>query len=412
MRFELFLAARYLRAKRRQAVIGVITVISVAGVAAGVASLIIALAITNGMRRDLQSRLLGSTAHVELMKVAGDGIYGWRPLLDRLRTMPHVTAAAPGLYGQVLISRGARSGGGLLKGIVPAQERTVSDLLQTVHQGSAAALEPATRSASSLPALVLGSDLATTIGATVGDTVLVTSPQGELTPLGIVPKYQRYTLSGIFHSGFYQYDSSYGFVALADAQRLFSEPDLISVISFKVDDLYQADVVGRSIEAGAGSGYQTTNWMEQNRELFRALKLEQVVTFIVLALIVCVAALNILIALTMLVMEKTRDIAVLMSFGVRPDQVRRIFLAQGLLISLTGTALGLAIGYAAAWAGGHYHFIPLSAEIYSIDSLPFAPRAMDGVLVAGVSLAVSLLATLYPSSAAARILPAQALRYE
>jgi lipoprotein-releasing system permease protein len=410
MRFELFIAARYLRAKRRQAVIGVITAISVAGVAAGVASLIIALAITNGMRRDLQSRLLGSTAHVDLMKSAGDGIRDWRSLVEHLRQQPHVTAAAPGLYGQVLISRGARSGGGLLKGVIPAQEKTVSDLLQAIKTGSSAPLENTAMRV--LPPVVLGSDLAETIGAGVGDTVMVTSPQGELTPLGIVPKYQRFQLVGIFHSGFYQYDSSYGFVRLQDAQRLFSEPDLISVISFKVDDLYHADIVGRQIEQAAGPGFQATNWMDQNRELFRALSLERIVTFIVIALIVCVAALNILIALTMLVMEKTRDIAVLMSFGVRPDQVRRIFLAQGLLISLSGTIIGLIVGYLIAWAGGHYHFIELSAAVYSIDYLPFAPRLIDGVLVGSVSLAVSLLATLYPSSSAARILPAEALRYE
>jgi lipoprotein-releasing system permease protein len=409
MRFELFIAARYLRAKRRQAVIGVITAISVAGVAAGVASLIIALAITNGMRRDLQSRLLGSTAHVDLMRVAGDGIRDWRPLLERLRHTSHVTAAAPGLYGQVLISRGPRSGGGLIKGVDPAQEKTVSDLLQSIQKGNASALSASGPMA--LPPIVFGSDLAENIGAGVGDTVMVTSPQGELTPIGVVPKYQRFQLVGIFHSGFYQYDSTYGFVRLVDAQRLFSEPDLISVISFKVDDMYRAKEIGKTIEDAAGQGFQATNWIDQNRELFRALSLERIVTFIVIALIVCVAALNILIALTMLVMEKTRDIAVLMSFGVRPEQVRRIFLAQGLLISLTGTLIGLVLGYSLSWVGGHYHF-PLSAEVYSIDYLPFAPRVMDGVLVATVSLAVSLLATLYPSGSAAKILPAEALRYE
>ena len=411
MRFELFIAARYLRAKRRQAVIGVITLISVLGVAAGVASLIIALAITNGMRRDLQARLLGSTAHVELMRVAGDGMRDWRGLLARLRTQPHVVAVAPGFYGQVLVSRGPRSGGALVKGIVPGDERAVSDLLQTVREGSAAALELPT-AAGALPPIVVGTDLAETLGAKPGDSVLVTSPQGELTPLGLQPRFVRYQLAGIFHSGFFQYDSSYAFVRMSDAQRLFSNPDVITVLSFKVDELYHAPAIAREIDAAAGPGFQTTNWMEQNRELFRALKLEQVVTFIVLALIVCVAALNILIALTMLVMEKTRDIAVLMSFGVQPAQVRRIFLAQGLLISVAGTAIGLVVGYAVSWAGGHYHFIPLSAEVYSLDTLPFAPRAVDGVIVAGVSLATALLATLYPSSAAARILPAQALRYE
>ncbi|MDR3746385.1 MAG: ABC transporter permease [Acidobacteriaceae bacterium] len=424
MRFELFIAARYLRAKRRQAVVGVITTISVIGVAAGVAALIIALAITNGMRRDLQERLVGSTAHVMLIRISADGIRDWRPLVTRLRALPHVTAAAPSLYEEVLISRGAKSAGALINGIVPADQRTVSDILQSVKTGSVAALEPVAPSTTdstsapdtspnqTLPPIVIGQDLAETIGAEVGDTILVTSPQGELTPLGLVPRYQRCTVAGIFNSGFYQYDSSYAFLRLTDAQRLFSEPDLISAINFKVDDMYRADVIARQIEQTAGPGYETTNWMEQNRELFRALRLEQVVTFIILALIVCVAALNILIALTMMVMEKTRDIAVLMSFGVRVDQIRRIFLLQGLLISLIGTALGLVLGFGLSWLGGHYRFIHLDASVYSIDYLPFAPRLIDAVIVGAVSLGISLVATLYPSSSAAKVLPAEALRYE
>ncbi len=424
MRFEMFLALRYLRAKRRQAVVGVVTAISIAGVAAGVAALIIALAITNGMRRDLEVRLLGASSHVDLMRVEADGIRDWEPLIARLRTVPHVTAAAPGIYGQVLVSRGPRAGFALIKGILPAQERTVSSLLDTITSGSARDLNPDTtppdpyqptgQSAANAPypPLVLGNELAEQIGAQVGDSVLVTSPQGELTPLGLAPKYQRFRVSAVYHSGFYQYDAAEAFMRLSDAQRLFSEPDVLSVISFRVDNLDRAPAIAHNLEKAAGRGYMTTNWMEQNRELFRALKLEQVVTFIVIALIVIVAALNILIALTMMVMEKTRDIAVMMSFGVDPNQVRRIFLVQGLLISIIGTALGLVLGYIAAWAGSYYHFIHLSAEVYSIDTLPFAPRPLDGVIVAAVSIGISLLATLYPSSAAARVLPAEALRYE
>src|SRR5277367_787971 len=415
MRFELFIAARYLRAKRRQAVVGVITVISIAGVAVGVASLIIALAITNGMRRDLQDRLLSSTAHVELMRVQNDGIRDWRALTDKLRRVPHVTAAAPGLYEPVLLSRGSLSGGAMLKGILSTEERTVSDLLSQMTAGSAAELSRTENAVDPVgeatPPIVVGSDLANTLDAKVGSTVMATSPQGELTPYGLLPKLQRFRIVGIFHSGFYQYDSSFGFIRLKDAQALFSEPDVVSIVSFKVDDLYHADRIGKEIEAAAGPGFLTTNWMEQNHELFRALKLEQIVTFIVIGLIVCVAALNILIALTMMVMEKTKDIAVMMSFGVEPGQVRRIFLMQGFLISVIGTVLGLVLGYALAWAGAHYRF-PLSPDVYSIDYLPFAPRLLDGVIVAVVSLGVSLLATLYPSSSAARVLPAEALRYE
>ena len=275
MRFELFVASRYLRAKRRQAVVGVITAISIIGVAAGVASLILALAITNGMQRDLQKGLLSSTAQVQLMRVASDGIENWRSLTDRLRTLPHVTAAAPALYGQVLISRGARSGGALVKGILPKEERTVSSLLDDIKQGTAAPLAPQTAEASqdssgTLPPVVLGSDLADTIGASVGDSVLVTSPQGELTPYGLVPKYERFQVVGIFHSGFYQYDSSFALARLTDIQHLFGEPNIVSLISFKVDDMYHADRIGKEIEKAAGSGFMTNNWIEQNQELFHA----------------------------------------------------------------------------------------------------------------------------------------------
>jgi len=255
------------------------------------------------------------------------------------------------------------------------------------------------------------------LGATVGSVVLVTSPQGELTPFGMVPKYIRFRVAGIFNSGFFDYDSSWAFIRLADAQELFGLGDVISVIQFKIDDIYQAGDVAHALEQAAdaatgGRGFMTTNWMEQNKPLFRALRLERVVTFITIGLIVFVAALNILISLIMMVMEKTKDIAVLMSLGTKRAQVRRIFIAQGVLIGVIGTAIGLLLGYAISYAGGHYHFISLSAEVYSIDTLPFAPRPLDGLIVSVVSIGISLLATLYPSSAASRILPAEALRYE
>jgi len=416
MRFELFFAARYLKAKRRQAVVGVVTVISIAGVTAGVAALIIALAITNGMRRDLQDKLVDSSAHIQLMAIDGFGIDDWRDMLARVRAVPHVVAAAPGLYEQVFVARGARGGGAMVEGILPDQEKAVSRLLSSAQPAAVEALEPQPQPRPSaiqqIPPILLGKDLAETVGASVGDTVTLISPQGESTPIGVIPKYVRFRLAGTYHTGFFEYDSEMGFIRLGDAQRLFDEPDVISVISIRVDHPDRAPQIAQAIEQAAGKRYMTTNWTEENRPLFSALKEEQIVTFIVIALIVMVAALNILIALTMMVMEKTRDIAVMMSFGVQPSQVRRIFLLQGFLISVMGTAFGLVLGYFASWAGGHYHFIHLSAEVYSIDTLPFAPRILDGVIVSIVSIGISLLATLYPSSAAARILPAEALRYE
>ncbi len=445
MRFELFIASRYLRAKRRQAFIGIITGISVTGVAAGVASLVVALAINNGFRQDLQQRLLGSTSHISLQRIADDGIKDWPSLMARLSKQPHVVAAAPAVFEQVLISRGPRARGAILKGMIPEYERHVGDLLNSVNEGSAAPLEEKSQPASAppsgnaagnsaasdatanqspdslagvaqrvnaMPPIVLGKNMADELGATVGSIVVVTSPQGELTPFGTVPKYTRFHVVGIFNSGFFDYDSSWAFARLSDAQRLFGLSDLVSVLEFKVDNLDQADSIARQIEDAAGPGFMTTNTLKQNSALFKALKTERLITFITIGLIVFVAALNILISLIMMVMEKTKDIAVLMSMGTRRAQVRNLFIAQGVLIGVVGTAVGLVLGYAISYAGGHYHVIHLSPEVYSIDYVPFAPRLADGLWVALFAVLVSFVATLYPSWSAARILPAEALRYE
>ncbi len=443
MRFELFIASRYLRAKRRQAFIGIITGISIIGVAAGVASLVVALAINNGFRQDLQQRLLGSTSHISLQRVADDGIRDWPALMDRLSKQPHVVAAAPAIFEQVLISRGPRARGAVLKGMIPKYERQVGDLLNSVKEGSAApleedgspseradeasaptqaattqgdespdSLEGVQRRVAAMPPIVLGKEMADNLGAKVGSTVMVTSPQGELTPFGTVPKYTRFHVVGIFNSGFFDYDSGWAFARLSDAQRLFGLGNLISVLEFRVDDIYKADAIARQLEDAAGQGFMATNWMEQNKALFHALRLERLVTFITIGLIVFVAALNILISLIMMVMEKTKDIAVLMSMGTRKAQVRNVFIAQGLLIGVIGTAIGLVLGYAISYAGGQYHIITLSPEVYSIDYVPFAPRVADGAWVALFTVLVSFVATLYPSWSAARILPAEALRYE
>jgi lipoprotein-releasing system permease protein len=444
LRFELFVASRYLRAKRRQAFIGIITVISIMGVAAGVASLVIALAINNGFRQDLQNRLLGSTSNISLQRISDDGIRDWPALMSRLSKQPHVVAAAPAIFEQVLISRGPRARGAVLKGMIPRYERKVSDLLNTVSEGSADALaepnaaegsqlqnnplsfRPAQNEAeqspddlaaveqrvAAMPPIVLGKDMADGLGAKVGSVVLVTSPQGELTPYGMVPKYNRFRVAGIFNSGFFDYDASWAFIRLADAQRLFGLGDLISVIEFKIDDLDKADAIATEIEDAAGSGFMAVNQLKENSALFKALKTERLATFIVIGLIVFVAALNILISLIMMVMEKTKDIAVLMSMGAHRSQVRDVFISQGVMIGVLGTIVGLVIGYTLSLAGAHYHLIPLNPQVYSIDYVPFAPRWKDGAWIVGVALLLSFVATLYPSWSASRILPAEALRYE
>jgi lipoprotein-releasing system permease protein len=394
----------------------------------------------------LQQRLLGSTSHISLQRVADDGIRDWPALMDRLSKQPHVVAAAPAIFEQVLISRGPRARGAVLKGMIPKYERQVGDLLNSVKEGSAAALEEAAspsaradeasaptqakasapapddespdslagvnRRVAAMPPIVLGKEMADNLGAKVGSTVMVTSPQGELTPFGTVPKYTRFHVVGIFNSGFFDYDSGWAFARLSDAQRLFGLGNLISVLEFRVDDIYKADAIARQLEDAAGQGFMATNWMEQNKALFHALRLERLVTFITIGLIVFVAALNILISLIMMVMEKTKDIAVLMSMGTRKAQVRNVFIAQGVLIGVIGTAIGLVLGYAISYAGGQYHIISLSPEVYSIDYVPFAPRVADGAWVALFTVMVSFVATLYPSWSAARILPAEALRYE
>src|SRR6202522_1862193 len=274
MRFELFIASRYLRAKRRQAFIGIITGISIVGVAAGVASLIVALAINNGFRQDLQERLIGSTSHISLLRVADDGIKDWPPLVERLSKQPHVVGAAPAIFEQVLISRGPRARGAVLKGMIPTDERRVGDLLNTIKEGSAAALDEneqekdnvgAEESPDSLagvqarvaamPPIILGKDMADNLGATVGSVLLVTSPQGELTPFGMVPKYNRFRVAGIFNSGFFDYDSSWAFVRLSDAQQLFGLGGLVSVLEFKGDEIFKGEKISRQLEGVAGKGF-------------------------------------------------------------------------------------------------------------------------------------------------------------
>ena len=407
--FTIFVAGRYLRARRRETMISVITVISVAGVAAGVMALIVALAVNNGFRNTLQRNLLGATSHVNILeKEAGQGIFAWRELVTRLKGVPHVLAVAPVLYDQVFLT-GPRGGRGVvLKGIEPRSELANSETLRKLSKGSVARLSEA----GELPPIILGSRLAQDVGVLMDSVITIISPQGTLTPFGPQPRSQRFRVVGIFESGFYDLDATWAYAPLGAVQKLISVGDVVNSIEMRIDDLYLAPAVAVEAEKTVGPGYSSTNWEDQNRQLLNALKMERAVTAVTIGLIELVAALNILITLTMVVLTKYRDIAVLMSMGAKKSQIRGIFVMQGAIIGLVGTAIGVTAGYAICYFADKYRLIQLDESIYALSFVPFEPRALDGVWIAATAIAVSLLATLYPARNATRITPVEVLRYE
>lgn len=408
-RFEFFVASRYLKAKRKQAVISIITVISVIGVAAGVMSLVVALAINNGFRSTLQRNLLGATAHVTVLeKEPGYGIQNWREIVEKLRKLPHVTGAAPTLYGSVFLSSPLQSDGAVLKGILTESEFQTSDLLRHLKKGSLEAL----KDTSGFPGIILGSRLAARTGLLLDSVATIISPQGELTPFGPKPSYYRFRVVGIFETGFFDLDSAWAFTSLESAQRVLSLQDVVNAVELKLDDINLAAEVSKAAEQVVGPKLAATNWMEQNRQIFNALRMEKAVTIVTIGLIVLVAALNILIALIMMVMEKYRDIAILMSMGARREQIRRIFIYQGLIIGTVGTAIGLAAGYTLSYFADRYRWLRLDEEVYALSFVPFDPRWVDGLWIAAAAILISYLATIYPALNATKIAPAEALRYE
>ena len=409
MPVELFIARRYLRAKRKQAVISVITGISIVGVAAGVMALIVALAINNGFTQELQQHLLGATSHVNLLEVErGTGIENWQAFIERFRGVPYVTAIAPALYGQVMLSGPIQGKGVVFKGIDPDTELKVGDLLRSIKQGSLDAL----RQEQGRPGLIVGKRLAEETGVRLGTPVTVASSQGEITPFGPVSSFKKFRVVAIFDSGFFEFDSQWTCTSLRAAQQTLSLGDVINAIEFKLDDPGRAEAVSKEIEKIAGPRFSTTTWMEQNRTLLHALKMERLATIVTIGLIEMVAALNILISLVMMVMEKHRDIAILISMGMRREQIRKIFILEGTIIGACGTAIGLVLGYALTWFGDRYHWVHLDPDIYGLSYVPFQPRPWDGLWVAAAAVLVSFLATIYPAHSATRIAPAEVLRYE
>jgi len=403
MKFELLVAIRYLKAKRKQAVISLITVISIIGVAAGVGALIIALAINAGFTEDLQHKLLGAQAHITLRKDLG-GIENYVDVTKQIDQIPGVIAAAPSVYDTVLISSSRIRRGVIMKGVIPDLESRISALSSNIVEGSLKDFGQ--------DAIVIGEELSRYLGVFVGDPVQIISATTTLTPMGAMPRPLTFKVVAIFSSGLYDLDSTWVYVPISDAQRLLRTGDVASSIEVKVNDIYQASVIGKTIVDKLGGGLVFEDWMELNQSIFHALRLEKVVMFITIGLIVIVAALNIVATLIMMVLEKTRDIAILMSMGATPENIRRVFILQGVVIGIVGTAIGVVLGHTISFFADKYHLISLAPDVYTIAYVPFRPEIMDTLVVAAAAVLISFVATLYPSSAASRLQPVEALRYE
>jgi len=414
MNFELFVSLRYLLAKRRQTFISLITFISIAGVAVGVTALIVVLAVMNGFQDDLRSRILGITSHMVVGSFNGP-FSDYQALMQDIEKEPGVVAATPFVYAQVMVSSGKSVSGAILRGIDPQTAAKVINIQENMLRGNLADLrsEPPSASGSSpQQGIILGVELANNLGLRQGEWVTVISPSGRLTPMGQVPKSKLFQVTGIIQSGMYEYDNTLAYISLTAAQQFLGLGDAVSGVEVKLDDIYRARQIAESLRSRLSLPYWVRDWMQMNRNLFSALKLEKVVMFIILTLIILVAAFNIVSSLIMLVMEKTRDIAILKAMGATTASIRKIFVMEGFLIGTSGTLLGLLGGFILCSLLKKYQFIELPRDVYYISTLPVKMEALDVGMIALAAILISLLATLYPSRQAAKLDPAEALRYE
>ena len=408
MPFELQVALRYLLAKRRQVFISVLSLVSTIGVTVGVAALIIAMALMTGLQGELQDKILGSSAHVFVFKPAG-GIDDYRAEVARIRGFTGVIGAAPAVMGRAMISGTGQPGFVAVKGVDPELEGSVTDVAGALTDGKLSDLVPA--SADDLPGIILGKDLAGQIGAMVGDIVTLTTPSGSLTPMGVMPRMRRFKVVGTFRLGLYDVDSSTGLVALEPGMRL-AGTESVDHIEVKIADIYNAPAMADQMAENFGPEYVTQDWTDINQQLYSALMLEKIGMGIGIGLIVMVAALNIIASLILLVMEKTRDIAILKTMGASKRSIMLVFLLQGTIIGVIGTVLGAVAGTAIATIADRYQLIKIPSDVYQVSYLPFKVLPEDLIAVIIGAVVVCFIATLYPSRQAAKLDPAQALRYE
>ena len=406
MSFELFIALRYLLARRRQAFISLISLISMLGVAVGVMALVVALALMTGLQGELRDRLLGATAHVYVLKAGG--LPDYDADVARLKAVSGVSGAAPAIIDKALVTTDAGSQFITIKGIDPALEGGVTDLGRSMTAGTLADLAGGV---DEVPGIVLGEDLAASLNVRVGGSVTLLTPSGTLSPMGMMPRPRRATVTGIYSLGIFEFDSSYGFVSLDFARRLTGKLD-VDLVQLRVADIYGAPAVAERIGVQLGPDYVAQDWTEMNRSLFSALGLEKLAISITIGLIVMVAALNIVASLVLLVMEKSRDIAILKTMGTSSGVVMRIFMLQGLVIGLVGTAAGATGGVILSEVADRYKLIRIPADVYQVSYVPFVVQPLDFALVVVSAVVICFLATLYPSRQASRLDPVQALRYE
>lgn len=420
MPFELIIGLRYLKAKRKSTFISIITFISTAGVMLGVMALIVVLAVMTGFEEDLKEKILGTNAHVVVVS-NGAPMEDYRQVMEKLKAFKGVTAATPFIYNQVMLSSGKNVSGVVMRGIDVTTDRLVTRLSKSVVEGSIDRLDPAMGAGrDALPGLLLGKELAKHLNLFVGDKVNVISPMGNITPLGMMPKMKPFRVAGIFNTGMFEYDSTLAYVSIGQAQSFFDLGDTVTGVQLKVEDVYHTDELARTINRTLGVGFYARDWMQMNRNILFALKTEKVVMFIILTLIVLVAAFGIASTLFMVVMEKNRDIAILKSMGATGSSIMKIFVLEGLVIGIIGTVLGVASGLLIALnlepiitliqkITGQNFF---SKDIYYLDHFPSLVVPSDVVLISVTAVLISFVATLYPAWQASRMLPAEALRYE
>jgi len=406
---EFYIARKYLLAKRKQTFISIITFISIGGVAVGVMALIIVLAVMSGFERELKDRILGATAHAHVTSLSGS-IENPFAVAGKVRKVDGVAAASPYIFTQMMIASGSGAVGGVLRGVDTATIGDVTRLRSDLRVGRLEDLHRKTEEG--LPGVILGKELAGNLGVGLGDVVEVLVPGGTITPLGAFPKTARFRVVGVSESGMYEYDATFAYVAFEEAGRLLGMEGRASGVEVKVKDVYAAAEVAQRIRTSLGYPFWAKDWMQSNRNLFSALKLEKVVMFIILVLIVMVAAFNIISTLIMVVMEKTKDIAILMTLGATRRSIRRIFAIEGLIIGVAGTASGTALGALLCALLRRYQFIRLPSDVYYISTLPVSLDATTVLLVVVSSILICFLATLYPAFQASRIEPAEAIRYE